>query len=502
MSSWPSYEDVHRAAQACMKRKRGRLDAILFRMRYGERVFDLTKRLHSGYLPGPGTVFVTDRPKYREIHAADFRDRVVHHLLHAQLEPIFEKSFISDSYACRVGKGTHAAMHALQQKMRHLTRGGKVRAYALKMDVRAFFPSIHRPTLLSLLDKKLGSMEHAESIRSLVRTIVNHDPVPLAQRVGPRERFERVPQHKRLGASGPDRGLPIGNLTSQFFGNVYLNALDQFVKCTLGVRHYVRYVDDWVILDLSAQKLRSLEESIRKFLAERLHLVAHEDALVRPVSEGVDFVGYIVRPNYVLSRRRVLQQADRRLAELEEPLRGSRLRGFDSWPIQSEAVKRLRATWMSYHGHLVHSDSRSALKRLWQKHTISRFHFKSPLGFEPRFPFFKIDACWRDQVDRLQEGLKKSVLVVKVGRYAEVPRFQDRERLGLPTPNHRKGRRLRVGVLYRRLQSLLDVAFQKGLPVALALEMPTPFGRIRARALVRWLKPQRKGNEDAIKNKS
>lgn len=496
MNPWPRFKDVDRAAKACMKRKQGRPDAIAFRRHYGEEVFYLTKRLQSGtYRPESGTVFVTDRPKYREIHAAAFRDRVVHHLLHDQLEPLFEKSFIADSYACRVGKGTHAAAQALQMKMREITRQGKVRAYALKMDIRSFFPSIDKPTLLNLLKKGFKSVKHQEAIYSLLETVVNHNPVPSARPLGNSNRFSRVPEHKRLGAHGLERGLPIGNLTSQFFANVYLNALDHFVKCTLSVRHYLRYVDDFILLHSDPEQLRIWEASIRAFLAERLFLKAHEGTLIQPVSQGVDFVGYVIRPNYVLSRRRVLKQADKRITELERNLRPLQLKDCERWPIDSNAAEVLRATWASYFGHLKHSNFYRALQRLWQRHPISRLQLLSPISPKLRFSPFKIDLAWFEQVDRLKRGLKKTILIVKVGRYAEVPYWRDARRLGLAKAAPRKGIRSRVGVLYSRLQILLERAFKKGFPVALAIEVKESWGRLRARRLVCWMRPNKRNKK-------
>ena len=157
-------------------------------------------------------------------------------------------------------------------------------------------------------------------VLDLARRIVLHDPAAVARRRGDPALFARVPPHKRLGAAGPDRCLPIGNLTSQFFANVYLDALDQHVKRTLGARHDVRYVDDFVLLHTDAGVLRAWEDRIRTFLAERLRLEAHPVPEIRPVSEGVDFVGYVVRPGYLLPRGRVVQHLEQRLCEQERAL--------------------------------------------------------------------------------------------------------------------------------------------------------------------------------------
>jgi RNA-directed DNA polymerase len=329
LPSWCDVRAVDRAAAACARRKRGRPDAIAFRMRYGEEVLSLAARLQSGrYRPEPGWVLVTEQPKPREIHAAPFRDRVVHHLLHELLEPRFERRFIADSFACRRGKGTHAAALRLQDHLWRASRHGRVRAWGLQMDIRSFFCSIHRPTLLALLSKGFSAEEllaPPPSIWRLLEAVVQHDPSRTAARRGPAESFARVPPAKRLGSRGPEYGLPIGNLTSQFFANVYLDALDQFVKRTLGAKHYVRYVDDFVLIHRDPAVLWAWEKEIRSFLSRRLRLELHPVAALLEAARGIDFVGYIVRPRYLLPRRRVVKAME---------WRGSSTGRRGRWPIE------------------------------------------------------------------------------------------------------------------------------------------------------------------------
>jgi hypothetical protein len=247
--------------------------------------------------------------------------------------------------------------------------------------------------------------------------------------------------------------------------------LDHFVKSTLSVRHYVRYVNDIVLLHENAEQLRIWETKIRKFLSERLLLQAHENTIVAPVGlRGVDFVGYVIRPDYMLPRRRILRQAEQRITQLETSLEPSYLRDYERWPVESNAIEHLRATWASYYGHFAHASFHRALKRLWERHPISRFHLFSPIPTKPRFASFKIDSCWSDQITRLREGLEKTVLILKVGRYAEVPYERDRVRLGLQSFKHRKGLRSRAGVRYSQLHLLLERALKKGFPAALDAE--------------------------------
>ena len=189
-----SFENLHRQYLKCRRNKRNTANALAFEVRQEENLLDLKAALENRtYAPARSVCFVTQRPKLREIFAADFRDRVVHHVLVDFLESIWEPIFIHDSYACRTGKGVHAGVKRLQTFLRQVTANGTCTAdYVMKWD--------------SAL-------------------------------------FGWLPPHKTLFACPPGKGLPIGNLNSQFFANVYLNALDQFVKHELKCRHYLRYCD-------------------------------------------------------------------------------------------------------------------------------------------------------------------------------------------------------------------------------------------------------------------
>lgn len=481
---WPSFEDVNLAAMLCMKRKRNRLDAIAFRRSYGEEIFNLTMRIRDKtYQPQAGLVFVAEHPKYREIHAAHFRDRVVHHLLYNQLEPVFEKIFIPDSYACRKGKGTHAAAESLAQKMRNISRNGQIKAYGLKMDIKSFFPSIHKETLLGLIQAKCKKLNNGDNIFELAKIIVNNDPVKNAKPLGSKATFNKVPPHKKLGALGPGYGLPIGNLTSQFFANVYLNALDQFIKRTLGIKHYVRYVDDFVLLNEDPLQLRYWEEQIRKFLKERLFLTAHDLTETLAISGGIDFVGYIIRPNYILSRNRVIKHANKRITELEKQLQPRKIGRFTHWHIDCEAIEKLRMAWASYSGHFKHSDSNRLLERMWQKHPISGFYLTP--GFKRRFGQFRADDSWFKQVKRLSQGIKNAILIVQVGKYAECPLKKDIRQFHLKSMKFRSSKHSRAGVPYKLVNSLIKRSQNKNMSVALAHEIDGIPGAVKARQL-KW----------------
>jgi RNA-directed DNA polymerase len=497
------------AARDCARRKRGRPEAIAFRMREGEALLALAEELREGrYAPSPFRVFVTEKPKLREIHVAAYRDRVVHHLLHALLEPLWEARFLPCSFACRKGRGTHAAARALGQILWNETRHGQRRAYALSLDVRSFFPSIDKALLLERLRPTLrglpplggaGGME----VEALARAIVMQDAAASARPLAPRAALARVPPHKRLGAMGPERGIPIGNLTSQFFANVYLHSLDLFVTRGLGARGYVRYADDMVLVHHDADALLAWEARIRAFLDERLRLSLHPAPPPRPVSQGVDFVGYIVRPRYVLPRRRVVVACREKLRAVASTRArkvgaGERLRlpGTKlevAGPARVLAVdhalaERLRATWASYQGHLAHAQAHRLRVKLWAEAGEARLllaeggtrvRFATPGALYPSL------AAQRRALAR---GLGDALLLMQVGCELEVPPHRAAEaglRVGLRRTC--RGRRRRVasvpmGAASRHIRRLLD----EGRPLALALEAPCAAGEVKAREL-RWL---------------
>jgi len=286
-----------------------------FALNLEENLFSLQKQLQDRtYKPGQSIAFIVQKPKIREIFAADFRDRVVHHLLYNYLAPIYERVFIYDSWACREGKGTHGAMLQLRDFEVRLLRQGRPSAanYYLKMDIKSFFTSIDKQILYDFVTKKIKN----EEILWLSKTIIFHD---CAHDVPPKIQsqqslFDKLPGDKSLFTANAGKGLPIGNLTSQFFANVYLNELDQFVKHQLKAKYYVRYVDDFVILADDRALLEFYKSAIMEFVEKRLRLRVHPcKSFIRPVSNGVDFVGYVVRPDYVLVRKRVVGDWRRRM---------------------------------------------------------------------------------------------------------------------------------------------------------------------------------------------
>ncbi|MBV5349939.1 group II intron reverse transcriptase domain-containing protein, partial [bacterium] len=245
------------------------INALIFEEHLLDNLFELRAALAEGsYSPSRSVCFIAKQPKHREIFAADFKDRVVHHLLVPKMEEIFEPKFIHDSFACRTNKGTHAAVARLRQFMNCITRQGKVTAWFLQLDIRSFFMSMDREILLTILARHLRDPH----LLALAEKIVRNDCTRDFVYKGDPKLLQGIPPHKSMFHIPVGKGLPIGNLTSQFFGNVYLNELDQFVKHELKVKQYLRYVDDFVLLHTNREMLVYYRQRIEEFLSQRLAL--------------------------------------------------------------------------------------------------------------------------------------------------------------------------------------------------------------------------------------
>ncbi len=301
---------------ACRQTKRRKRSATAFEVNQEQNLYTLHTDLAAGtYRPGPSTCFVITRPRPREVWAAEFRDRIVHHLLYAAIGPAIERTFIADSCACIKGRGTLYAVRRLEHKVRNVTHNWSRPAFYLKMDLANFFVSIDK----AILAEQLRARIRDPLLQDLALQVLWHDPRPGAVHQSTPALMARVPLHKRLSEAPAGKGLPIGNLSSQFFANVHLDALDQFIKHRLRVKHYIRYVDDFVLLHESPQQLTAWRRAIEAFLPERLHL-QHNPAktILQPVDRGIDFAGQVIKPWRTTLRRRTYDEALRRLQTIDD----------------------------------------------------------------------------------------------------------------------------------------------------------------------------------------
>jgi len=300
----------------CRKTKRNTPNALAFEANAESGLVGLYESLLDGtYQPGPSTCFVIKRPRPREVWAAGFRDRIVHHLLYNRISPRFERAFIADSCACIPGRGTLYAARRLEAKIRSQTQDWSRPGFYLKCDLANFFVAIHKPTLRELLAARILEPWW----RALAELILFHDPRHGVKLKASSSELALIPRHKSLFNQSAEFGLPIGNLSSQFFANVYLDALDQFVKHRLRARHYIRYVDDFVLLHESPQQLNVWLAAISSFLDQNLHLRLNPTkTILQPLDRGVDFVGQLIHPWRTVTRRRTVRAAVHRLLSMPD----------------------------------------------------------------------------------------------------------------------------------------------------------------------------------------
>jgi len=326
-----SWESLLRAWRKAARGKRGGATVARFEYRLEEQLAALRQDLLAGtYRPAGYVHFYVTDPKRRKISAAKFRDRVVHHALCTVLEARFEPLFIADSYANRVGKGTHAAIDRLQ-------RFTRCHRYVLRADIVKHFASVDHAILLEILGRQIP--EH--DVLSLVEIILESGCGVLDDEY----RYVRFPGDDLLAICRP-RGLPIGNLTSQFWSNCYLHPFDEFVKRELGCRAYLRYVDDFALFADSKDVLWTWKRAIIERLA-RLRLVIHETrAQALPVSAGIPWLGFIVYPTYRRVKARKVREAHRELR--------SRLSAYHAGEISFAELEASIRGWMA---HVEHADT-------------------------------------------------------------------------------------------------------------------------------------------------
>ena len=307
----PTFAMLVQAYFDCRKHKRNTDSALAFEQNLERNLAELYQALINGsYTPGKSICFVITRPKAREVWAAEFRDRIVHHLFYNYVSPRFCAGFIADSCACIPGRGTLYAAKRLESKIRSITQNWSQPAYYLKCDLANFFVAIDKQILFKQLSAKIAEPWWLK----LGELILFHDPRLNYELRGDADKLKLVPAHKRLTNHPADYGLPIGNLSSQFFANIYLNALDQFIKHQIRAKYYIRYVDDFVLLHESAQWLNAALAKIDAYLPATLNARLNpKKTILQPVDRGVDFVGQVIKPWRRSTRKRTIKTAIKRI---------------------------------------------------------------------------------------------------------------------------------------------------------------------------------------------
>ena len=327
------FENIYLAWRKARKGKRGRAQPAQFERVQDDELLRIQEELQTfTYKPGAYHSFHIHDPKKRLISAAPFRDRVVHHALCRVIEPIWESRFIHDTYANRIGKGTHRALDRTQEFARRYT-------YFLQCDVKQFFPSIDH----AILRDEFARLIRDEGVLWLCDQVLQSGVGVLA------DEYEMVyfdgddpstGSGQGLFAANRPRGLPIGNLTSQFWANVYLNGFDHFVKRELKCRAYIRYVDDFLLFSDDKRELAGWREAIIDKLAE-LRLTLHEEcAQIFPTVTGIPFLGFRVHPDHRLLKTRKAIHFRRKLKHL--------LHGYANGSIELPKLQQTLQSWIHY----------------------------------------------------------------------------------------------------------------------------------------------------------
>ncbi|MBI5465844.1 MAG: group II intron reverse transcriptase domain-containing protein [Candidatus Kerfeldbacteria bacterium] len=339
-----SPENIFRAWAEFRRGKLGKLDVLKFERYLEDNVFELHQELYSRtYRHQPYQTFHIYDPKHRIISKATVRDRLAHHLVFDYLHAIFDKTFIYHSYSSRPEKGTHLAVRNLATALRQVSHNYTRPAYALKCDIRKFFYSVSHQKLFRIIKNRL----HDQAASWLVSEII-----------------ESFPNSSKSSGGGDCLGLPIGNLTSQIFANIYLNELDKFVTQTLSTRHYFRYADDFIMVHDDAAYLQDLILPIGRFLKQELSLELHpKKVILRKLSQGVDFLGYVVLPHYTVLRTRTKRRMFKKLWQKQLEVLNS---AWDS--------ERFNQSVQSYLGTLQHCQGFKLAERL--RHEFSDWQSK------------------------------------------------------------------------------------------------------------------------------
>lgn len=373
--------DLFQAYFDARKNKRSTINALIFELNFENEIFKLYREIcERTYRLGRSICFVVFDPVQREIFASCFRDRVIHHLVYNYLNPLCENSFIKDSYACRKGKGTSFGTKRANHLIRACSQNYSRDCYILKIDIKSYFMSIDHKILYQKLSRIINSSKLSKDIKELtfwlLKKIIFHDYTKNCFIKGSLNNWHGLPRDKSLFNISCSKGLPIGNLTSQLFGNVYLNDFDHFIKRQKSF-YYGRYVDDIILVYENKESLLKLLPVMRNYLNHFLCLKIHRHKVyLQHYSKGVNFLGAIIKPYHMHLRKRVKTNFYRCLRRLK----------VDKLQVcpMNDYTKNIFSMINSYLGNM----SRYKTFRL-------RKRFAEHIESSPLHNFFKVEAGYR-----------------------------------------------------------------------------------------------------------
>lgn len=346
-SAWPtvcSFPWLLEANRNARQGKRYRPEIMAFTSELEDNLLEIQRGMIDGtHTLGPYRKLWVRVPKKRLVMALPYPDRIVQWALYQYLNPIYDKLFIEDSYACRKGKGSHKAAARLQYWMRQIDRKPTGDWYVLKLDISKYFYRVDHEKLLGILARRVKDPEMMAFIRGVVNS--RAEPFGLPRGKGP---TETAPEEWLY-----DVGMPIGNLTSQLFANIYLNELDQFCKHKLKIHYYIRYMDDIIVLAQGKETLHGWKEEIERFLHEELCLDLNSKTSIRPMRYGVEFVGVRIWPTHMKLRKSTVGRLKREVRKISARYAAGEM-----------SRENLNRRFASIRGLLEHTESASLRYRL------------------------------------------------------------------------------------------------------------------------------------------
>lgn len=293
----------------CRRNKRKTASALVYEMDYESNLIALRDRINTHtYAPGKSICFVVTRPRYREVFAASFEDRIVHHYIALRLEPLFEQAFCPYTYNCRKGKGQLYGTNVLRQQIIECSDNYTTDCYIMKLDLRGFFMSIDKKILARLIDSFVDEAyqgDDKDDLRYLCQIVILHEPEKNCERHSPASYWDHLPANKSLFTNGEGKGVAIGNLFAQLFANFLLNSLDWLVE-DLGLTYHGRYVDDFYMIHRDKMVLLNAVPRIREKLSELGLELNERKFYFQHYTKGVEFTGSILKPNRVYTCNRTI----------------------------------------------------------------------------------------------------------------------------------------------------------------------------------------------------
>lgn len=315
--------NLFRAYYDARKNKRNTINQLRFEIEYEKHLWELYEEIFTQtYEVGRSIAFIVNKPVKREIFAADFRDRVIHHLLYNYIAPIVEPYLISDAYSCRVGRGTSFGIKKANEYMQKATQSYTQNAYVMKLDIQGYFMSINKDILFDKVIAIVTPQAYANFIKVsnggdtkedmpyelllyLLKKVIYNDPVKNCLIKSPSAEWDNLPASKSLFEANHNCGLPIGNLTSQLFSNIYLADFDKYLTEDLGMAYYGRYVDDFFMMHQCKTTLLLAKNKCAKYLRRRLQLVLHPKKIyLQTCANGFPFLGVYIKPNRIYIGKR------------------------------------------------------------------------------------------------------------------------------------------------------------------------------------------------------